>query len=64
MPNSSGSFKTGEKVLFGAEYECLNCRQLGKATVKTLAEGSIFPYCDVCEAKDCTYKIRGGPPGR
>jgi hypothetical protein len=64
VANTSGSFKTGEKVLFDGEYECLDCRQLGKATVKRLTEGSIFPYCDVCEAKDCTYKLRGEQPGR
>lgn len=59
MPNSSNTFKTGETVLFEGEYECLNCRSLGKKTVKKLSPGKIFPYCDGCETKDATWRLTG-----
>ena len=64
MPNSTGSFKKGEKVLFSGDYECLHCRQLEKTTVKALAEGALFPHCDVCGTKSCTYRIKGERPAR
>jgi len=57
MPNSSGTWKTGERVLRTATYECLNCRQIGRSTHVTLEEGALFPYCAGCELKDNTYKI-------
>jgi len=56
MPNSSQTWKTGEKVLETGEYECLNCRQGGKASHVTLDEGNLFPYCAVCDLKDNTYR--------
>jgi len=60
MPNSSGTWKTGERVLTTATYDCLNCRQLGKATPVVLQEGALFPYCSGCDMKDNTYKILSG----
>jgi hypothetical protein len=60
MPNSSGTWKTGERVLETGRYECLNCKSLGSATVLTLDAGALFPYCTVCNVKDNTYKILRG----
>lgn len=61
MPNSSGTFKTGERSLQKAQYECLNCRALGKTTVVTVEAGVLLPYCTVCNLKDNTWKtVRGG----
>ena len=57
MPNSSGTWKTGERVVTSGVYECLNCRQIGKTTQITLESGAIFPYCTVDELKDNTYKL-------
>lgn len=62
MPNSSGTWKTGEKVLESGRYECLNCKLLGTTTILTLESGKIFPYCSVCNVKDNTYKLL--PRGR
>ena len=57
MPNSSGTWKTGERVVTTGTYECINCRQIGKTTHLTLESGKIFPYCTVDELKDNTYKL-------
>jgi hypothetical protein len=57
MPNSSGTWKTGERVLEPARYECLNCKVLGNNTNYDLEAGKLFPYCTVCNLKDNTYKI-------
>lgn len=57
MPNSSGTWKTGERALQPGRYECLNCRQVGAATEITVASGAIFPYCTVCNLKDNTYRV-------
>ncbi len=57
MPNSSDTFKTGEIVATGGEYECLMCRQMGKVTLRALEKGKIFPYCDACGIKDGTYRL-------
>lgn len=60
MPNSSGTWKTGERVVQAGPYECLNCRQTGTKTIITVAAGAIFPYCTVCNLKDNTYRIVPG----
>jgi hypothetical protein len=60
MPNSSGTWKTGERVSQAGTYECLNCRERGATTHLALAPGQIFPYCKVCDVKDNTYKILRG----
>ena len=57
MPNSSGTWKTGEKVLETGRYECLNCKLLGTTTHLDLEADKLFPYCTVCDVKDNTYKI-------
>ncbi len=57
MPNSSGTFKTGEVITKAGDYECLNCKQTGSRTVLTLEAGRLFPYCAVCNFKDNTYKL-------
>ena len=57
MPNSSGTWKTGERVLETASYLCLNCELLGNKTQYQLEAGKLFPYCTVCNLKDNTYKI-------
>ena len=57
MPNSSGTWKTGERVLQTGRYECLNCKLLGTTTYVELEAGKLFPYCTVCNVKDNTYKI-------
>jgi hypothetical protein len=62
MPNSSGTWKTGERVLENGRYECVNCRVLGTTTHLALEAGSLFPYCTVCNVKDNTFKII--PPSR
>jgi hypothetical protein len=59
MSNSSGTFKTGERVLQTGAYECLICRSMGKKTVVTFEEGKIFPFCAGCETKDATFRITG-----
>jgi hypothetical protein len=62
MPNSTGTFKTGEIVPHDGDYECLICRQMGKRTVRPFQEGRIFSYCDGCGVKDGTYRlIPAGP---
>jgi hypothetical protein len=61
MPNSSDTFKTGERVLLAGDYECLICRSMGKATRLTLEVGTIFPFCPGCETKDATYHLVGRP---
>jgi len=57
MPNSSGTWKTGERVLETGHYECLNCKLLGTTTHIPLESGALFPYCKICDVKDNTYKI-------
>ena len=57
MPNSSGTWKTGERVLETGQYECLNCKLLGTTTRIDLEAEKLFPYCTVCNVKDNTYKI-------
>ncbi|HEY3174913.1 MAG TPA: hypothetical protein VGK94_04040 [Candidatus Polarisedimenticolia bacterium] len=57
MPNSSGTWKTGERCIQAGTYECLNCRHLGATTHITVEPGTIFPYCTVCNLKDNTYKL-------
>jgi hypothetical protein len=57
MPNSSDTFKTGERVLQEGEYHCLICRQMGKSTALQAAKGQIFPHCEACESKDATYRL-------
>ena len=57
MPNSSGTWKTGERVLETGRYECLNCKLLGNTTILELEMGKLFPYCTVDNLKDNTYKI-------
>jgi hypothetical protein len=57
MPNSSGTWKTGERVLETGRYECLNCKLLGTSTCLDLEADKLFPYCTVCNVKDNTYKI-------
>lgn len=57
MPNSSGTWKTGERILDTAKYECLNCKLLGTTTHLELRAGELFPYCVVCKVKDNTYKL-------
>ena len=57
MPNSSGTWKTGERCIEAGEYECLNCRQIGKTTHVRVETGAIFPYCAGCDLKDNTYKL-------
>lgn len=59
MPNSSGTWKTGEDVVEAGTYECLNCRLLGKETRIQLEAAAIFPYCAGCDLKDNTYKLVG-----
>jgi len=61
MPNSSDTFKTGERVLFAGDYDCLICKSMGKATRLTLEEQKIFPFCPGCETKDATYRRVGRP---
>lgn len=60
MPNSSGTWKTGERVLESGDYECLNCKLMGSTTRLTLASGTLFPYCTVCNVKDNTYRLLPG----
>ena len=60
MPNSSGTWKTGERVIEAATYVCLDCGELGNRTEIPLEEGAIFPYCKTCDLKDNTYKITSG----
>ena len=57
MPNSSSTYKTGERILQSGQYECLNCKLQNTATILTMAEGKLFPYCTVCNVKDNTYKL-------
>jgi hypothetical protein len=57
MPNSSATWKTGERCIEAGVYECLNCRQIGKTTRVTVESGRIFPYCTGCDLKDNTYKL-------
>jgi len=57
MPNSSGTWKTGERVLETGRYECLNCKLVGTSTVLELEKDKLFPYCTVDNLKDNTYKI-------
>ncbi|HET9481783.1 MAG TPA: hypothetical protein VFP98_08510 [Candidatus Polarisedimenticolia bacterium] len=60
MPNSSGTWKTGERVLESGAYECLNCRLQGNTTHLQLEADKLFPYCTVCNVKDNTYKLLTG----
>ncbi len=60
MPNSSGTWKTGEKVVRPGHYVCLNCRDRGQGTEVSLETDQIFPYCTVCDIKDNTWKETGG----
>ena len=59
MPNSSDTWKTGERVVKPGSYQCIDCRERGSSTVVTLAADLIFPYCTVCDIKDNTYKYLG-----
>ena len=61
MPNSSDTFKTGERVLFAGDYECLICRSMGKTTVVKLEAQKIFPFCSGCGTKDATFHMVGRP---
>jgi len=61
MPNSSGTWKTGEKAAENAQFQCLDCRERGTVTHVTLKQGEIFPYCTVCDIKDNTWKFVGPP---
>ncbi len=60
MPNSSGTWKTGERAQVTGAYECLNCQSLGNQTRVQVASGAILPYCTVCNLKDNTYKLVKG----
>jgi hypothetical protein len=60
MPNSSGTWKAGERAQETGEYECLNCRLLGNQTRIRVESGKIFPYCTVDNLKDNTYKLVTG----
>jgi NAD-dependent SIR2 family protein deacetylase len=58
MPNTSNSFKTGEKVIIDGEYECVHCQQIGKRTARSLSVGDLFPHCDECGTKDSTFRLK------
>ncbi len=60
MPNSSGTFKTGERVLESGRYQCMNCALKGTSTIITLESDKLFPYCAACDIKDNTYKRLAG----
>ncbi|MFQ5700782.1 MAG: hypothetical protein ACE5HU_02945 [Acidobacteriota bacterium] len=60
MPNSSGTWKTGERVVEAGIYVCLDCRQRKTTTHLTLKAGDLFPYCKTCDLKDNTYKMLRG----
>ena len=60
MPNSSGTYKTGEQVLLDGTYRCLDCGLAGTQTVIQLSAGGLFPYCASCDEKDNTYKLVTG----
>ena len=57
MPNSSGTWKTGERIIQSGQYECLNCKLMGAGTILALEAGKLFPHCAVCNVKDNTYKL-------
>ncbi|HET6277593.1 MAG TPA: hypothetical protein VFG08_02300 [Candidatus Polarisedimenticolia bacterium] len=65
--NSSSTWKSGELVRIGGTYECRTCRQEGRETMKELRSGNVLPMCDLCAAKDATWKLirrmESGPPG-
>lgn len=63
MPNSSDTFKTGERVLQAGAFECLICRSMGKKTSVPLEKDAIVPFCPGCETKDATYEFVGAPGG-
>ncbi len=60
MPNSSGTYKTGERVTVTGLYRCLDCGLSGAQTLVDLAAGALFPYCTACQKKDNTYKLVPG----
>lgn len=58
MPNTSDTFKTGEKVIIDGAYECVHCQTDGKSTIRRLSTGEIFPHCEDCGTKDSTYRLK------
>jgi hypothetical protein len=60
MPNSSGTWKTGERVIEAGRYVCLDCGERGKTSEVALEEDAIFPYCKTCDIKDNTYRLASG----
>ena len=57
MPNSSGTWKTGERIVETGAYQCLDCHERGNSTRHELKAGEFFPYCATCDVKDNTYKL-------
>ena len=60
MANTSGTYKTGERVTQVGQYRCLDCDLAGTQTIVTLQAGTLFPYCSSCDLKDNTYKLVSG----
>jgi len=58
MSNSSETFKAGETVLTGGNYECLMCRQDGKESIRAFEKGKIVGYCEGCGIKDGTWRLK------
>lgn len=55
--NSSKTWKSGERCQRPGTYLCRQCRLEGRETVRVLAEGAVFPMCEICPGGDATWRL-------